>query len=112
MVDGVDFELWERQGRAVHARGAVRAIRGGSRVEMRFVLTARTRALIAVFFVLYVVAAYGLAEQGPHGLSATSFVVAFAGFVVIAGIFLIAARSQRAQLREFVSRVFAPQVDA
>src|SRR5947209_242494 len=37
------FEIWERQGRAVHGRGAVRARRGGSRVEVRLMIPRWTK---------------------------------------------------------------------
>jgi hypothetical protein len=106
VVAGVEFEIWERQARAVHAVGRVSGVHGGSRVEARFVMTPRTQLMLVVFFALYAVAAFGIAAQGVHGLSIISLLIAVAGSLVLAGLFSFAARSQRAQLRDFVARVF------
>lgn len=107
VVDGTAFEIWERQARAIHAVGTVRAIRGGSRIETRFLVPPRTRILIVAFFVLYTIAAYGIAAQGVHGLTLTSLAIAIAGSLVLAAIFVAAARSQRSSLQSFVESVFA-----
>jgi hypothetical protein len=106
VVEGTDFEIWERQARAIHAVGVVRAVRGGGRIEARFLVTPRTRLLLLLFFPLYSLAAFGVASQGVHGLSFTSLAIAVAGSLVLAGIFALAARSQRDQLRSFLHGLF------
>ena len=106
VVDGLDFEMWERQGRAIHAVGRVRGVRGGSRVETAFVVTPRTRLLLIVFYVLYTVGAFGVAVRGDQGLSATSLAIAIAGSLVLAATFAFGARQQREQLRAFVADLF------
>ncbi|MEK7863048.1 MAG: hypothetical protein AAB295_07275, partial [Chloroflexota bacterium] len=60
-----EFEIWERNQRAVHAIGRIGGRRGGSRIELRFAIPPRTRALLLGFFALYAVVAAGLAQQGP-----------------------------------------------
>ena len=62
--------------------------------------------LLVLFFAIYVATAFGIAAQGIHGLSATSFVIAVTGSLAIATIFSLAARMQRTQLREFVAALF------
>jgi len=109
VVGGQDFEIWERQGRAVHAVGRVRAVRGGSRLEARFVVTPRTRLLLMLFFPLYVLAAFGIAAQGVHGISLTSLGAAIVGALVLASIFALAARTQRGQLRQFLEKMFVEE---
>ena len=101
------FEIWERSQRAVHGVGRFSPVSGGTRVEMRFLVPPITKGLIVVFFVLYVVAAAGFV------LGATNATVALAnaifgvgGAVVLAVLFTLAARRQRADLRAFVERVF------
>jgi hypothetical protein len=110
VVEGTAFEIWERQSRAVHAVGQISGVRGGSRVEARFVVNPRTRVLGAAFFVLYAIAAFGIAEQGALGLSPTSLAIAIAGFLLLVAIFYAGARAQRAQLARFLSAVFAETV--
>jgi hypothetical protein len=101
------FEIWERRQRAVRLRGRVRARAGGTRIELRFVLPMRTRTLIVLFFGLYFVVAIGIATQPPEtALSAEEMLIAVAGAVVLALIFLAAAEWQRRDLRAFVERLF------
>jgi hypothetical protein len=101
------FEIWERQQRAVHAIGKITRRRGGSRIELRFVLPLRTRLLLAVFFGLYTVAAVGIASQGVHGLSLTSGAIVFGGSIALIALFAGSARRQRDDLRAFVRAIFA-----
>jgi hypothetical protein len=102
-----EFEVWERRQRAVHLRGRVRARGGGARIELRFVLPMRTRTLIVLFFGLYFVVAIGIATQPPETfLSAEEMIIAVAGAVVLAVIFLAAAEWQRRDLRAFVESLF------
>jgi hypothetical protein len=101
------FEIWERRQRAVRLRGRVRARAGGTRIELRFVLPMRTRTLIVLFFGLYFVVAIGIATQPPEtALSAEEMLIAVAGAVVLAVIFLAAAEWQRRDLRAFVEGLF------
>lgn len=101
------FEIWERQKRAIHARGHVRGRAGGSRVEVRLVVPPRTRALLGVFFVLYIAAAIGIASQPPQpDISPQEVGIAVAGGVVLAAVFAAGARSQRLDLRAFLDRVW------
>lgn len=102
-----NFEIWERSQRAVHGVGRVMAVSGGTRVEMRFLVPPITRALIAVFFALYVVAAGGFALGARDATVAlANVVIALGGAVVLATLFAAAAGQQRADLRAFVERVF------
>jgi hypothetical protein len=100
------FEIWERQQRAVHAVGSVRGRRGGSRIEVRFIIPSRTRALIAGFFALYAVAAVGIAlrDEGALG-AAEELVIAAFGALVLALTFMAAGARQRAALRGFFDRL-------
>ena len=106
VVDGLEFEVWERQARAVHAVGKARGVRGGTRIEVAFLVTPRTRILGALFFALYAIGAFGVASQGVHGLTLTSLLIAIAGSLVLAGLFAYGARSQQRQLRVFLETVF------
>ena len=102
-----EFEIWERRQRAVRLRGQVRARAGGTRMELRFVLPLRTRTLIVLFFVLYIVVAIGIAARPPETvLSVQELLIAVAGAVVLALIFLAAAERQRRDLRAFVESLF------
>src|SRR5258705_12612062 len=47
------FEIWERQGRAIHGLGTIRGRRGGSRVEVRLVLPRIRKIVVAGFFVVF-----------------------------------------------------------
>ena len=108
VVGPEDFDIWERQNRAIHARGRVRAGRSGSRMEVRFVLPLRRRILLAAFSVLYVLAAIGIAALPPDpSISAGEALIAVGGAVALALIFTAGARSQRSDLRSFLERTFA-----
>ena len=107
MVTEGEFEVWEKQQRAVHAHGHIRARDRGSRVEVRFIVPTWTRLLLAIFFVLYALAAFGIATQPPDpSVSLGEVLVAIAGLGVIVVLFAFGARSQRADLRAFLERVF------
>lgn len=106
-VAGEHFEIWERSQRAVHAVGRVQPHGGGTRVEMRFLFPPITKALIVVFFALYVVAAGSLAVRAPDATTAlVDVAIGGGGAAVLAALFTSAARQQRADLRAFVERVF------
>ena len=60
------FEIWERQKRAIHGRGTIRGLRGGSRIEMRLAPRGPTKILVGTFFVLYALVAAGIATQPPR----------------------------------------------
>jgi hypothetical protein len=106
VIQGSDFEIWERQQRAVHAFGQVRGIHGGSRIELRFFLPPRTRILLAVFFVLYVIAALGIASNRADGLSGGDVVLVVGASLLVALLFAVAAQRQRTHLRSFIERLF------
>lgn len=107
VVRGTQFEIWERRQRAVHAVGEVHPGKGGTRIELRFVMSVRTWILLIVFFALYVVAAMGLAVQPPETqLSAQELVIAVAGLATLIGVFAAAAWRQRADLQALVRRLF------
>jgi len=102
------FEIWERQKRAIHARGELRARRGGTRLEVRFLLPLRTRILLGAFAVLYVLVIIGIAELPPDpSISPVELVIGAAGALVLSALFAAGARSQRADLRAFLERLFA-----
>lgn len=104
------FEIWERQQRAVHAVAHVRPRRGGSRIELRFVLPPTIWALTIVFFALYFFVAVGLAQLPPEGsLSSSELAAIVAGAAVLVVGFAYAARRQRADLAAFVARLFADE---
>ena len=101
------FEIWERQGRAIHGRGVVRGRRGGSRVEVRLVLPRWRKALVGVFFALYLLVAAGIATQPPRTeISAEEVAIALAGAALLAVIFAAGAARQRSDLRRFLERIF------
>ena len=101
------FEIWERQQRAVHASGRVIGQRGGTRIEVAFGLPLRTRVLIAVFFGLYALVAIGIALRPPKTVvSIDELLVAIGGAAILAVIFTVAERRQRADLRTFLESVF------
>jgi hypothetical protein len=101
------FEVWERRQRAVHASGRIRARQGGSRIELRFVLPARTRLLIAVFFVLYAAAAAGIGFRSDGAFSVEDLAIACLGAASVGLVFVLAAGRQRAELRGFIRGLFA-----
>jgi len=101
------FEIWERQGRAIHALGTIRGRRGGSRVETRFVLPSFRKLLVGLFFALYALVAAGIATQPPGtDISAPEIVIALAGAGLLAAIFAASAEKQRTDLRRFLDGIF------
>jgi len=107
VVRASEFEIWERRQHAIHARGRMRGRRGGTRIEMRFVLPTRQRVLVMVFFALYAALALGLTFQPTAPAeTGTRVIAAIAGALAIALIFFVGARRQRADLRAFVERLF------
>jgi hypothetical protein len=105
---GDSFEIWERRGRAVHARGSVGGRRGGTRVAVRFALPAFTKVLVGLFFVLYALAAAGIATRPPGtGVSAVEILIALAGAGALAAVFAAGAARQRADLSGFLERTFS-----
>ena len=107
VVRANEFELWERQQRAVHARGRVVARHRGSRVEVNLVIPRRTRFLVGLFFALYLLVSLGIATQPPDpSISAGEVLVSIVGAGVLVALFAAGARSQRADLRKFFDRVF------
>ena len=107
-IVGDRFEVWERRQRAVHAVGLVRPRGRGARIEARFVIPPLTRALLVLFFALYVVVAVGIASQPPDsGLSTQELVIAAIGAAVTGALFYGAARRQRTDLAGFLRTVFS-----
>ena len=101
------FEIWERQGRAIHGYGSIRGRRGGSRIEVRFEVPLRTRVLVGIFFALYLVVSVGIATQPPRtDVAAEEIAIGLIGAAVLAAIFAAGAAKQRADLRRFLDRVF------
>jgi hypothetical protein len=107
VVRANEFEVWEKQTRAIHARGKILPRQRGSHLEVQFIVPRVTRVLLGVFFVLYVLVALGIATQPPDpSISPEEVAVAAGGAVVLIGIFLASARSQRADLRSLLERIF------
>ena len=102
------FEVWERQKRAMHGRGPVRGLRGGSRIEMRVAPRGPTKLLVVTFFVLYALVAAGIATQPPRAdIGVEEIAIAVAGAVLLAVIFAASAAQQRADLQRFLERTFS-----
>ena len=102
------FEIWERQGRAIHGRGAVRARRGGSCVEVRLMVPRWTKVLVGLFFALYALVAAEIAMQPPRmEISGDEIAIALAGGALLAAIFAAGAAQQRANLRRFLEQTFS-----
>jgi hypothetical protein len=102
------FEIWERQRRAVHALGSVRAHRGGTRIEVRYGIGKRTPLLLAVFFLLYGAVALGISRLEPEpAVTLPELAVAAVGAGIVAVIFAASASRQRAGLQAFIERLFA-----
>jgi hypothetical protein len=102
------FEIWERQQRAVHARGRVIGQRGGTRIEVDIGLPTLSRVLIAVFFALYAALSVGIAVRSPGDvLTGEDIAIAVGGALVLIFIFVTAARRQRADLRALIEQLFA-----
>jgi hypothetical protein len=103
-----DFEIWERQKRAIHAKGHVAPVRGGARLEVEFVLPTRTRVLTVVFYALYALAALGIATQQPDSaVSLSEIAISLGGAMLVTGVFALGAKSQRTDLRAFLEGLFA-----
>jgi hypothetical protein len=101
------FEIWERQGRAIHLLGTIRGRRGGSRVEIRLVLPRFRKILVGLFFALYVLVAAGIATQPPGvDISAPELAITLVGALLLAAIFAAGAAKQRADLRRFLDGTF------
>jgi len=101
------FEIWERRRRTVHAFGRVRGRHGGSRVEVRLAIPARTVWLLVVFFVLYALVAAGIAANRPETRAVwEDIAVAGAGALVLLVVFGAGVRRQRSDLYAFVERLF------
>ena len=101
------FEVWERQGRAIHGLGTIQGRRGGSRVEIRLVLPRGRKILVGLFFALYALVAAGIATQPPGAdISLPEIVIASAGAALLAAIFAGGAAKQRADLRGFLDGTF------
>ncbi|HET7700237.1 MAG TPA: hypothetical protein VFM06_05150 [Candidatus Limnocylindria bacterium] len=102
------FEIWERNQRAVHAVGSVRARRGGTRVEVRFPLTPVSRALLVAFAILYAVVAAGIATQPPDTtMRPEEVIIAASGAALIGALFYGSARRQRRDLEAFLREVLS-----
>ena len=111
VVTDQGFEIWERQLRAVHAIGEIRARRGGSRVDVRFVLPPVTRVLLVAFFALYLVVVAGIALRPPDpAITFDEAVISIAGAAVVAALFRGSARRQRLDLQRFLREVFDDDV--
>jgi hypothetical protein len=102
------FEIWERRQRAVHAIGRVLPRTGGTRIEVRSSIPPLTRALLAVFFALYVTVAAGIALRPPdRTVRPEELAIAAAGLAALIFLFVAAARRQRADLRDFLEGLFS-----
>lgn len=103
-----EFEIWERRQHAVHAYGRIDRRSGGACVRATFVQSRRSWALLAVFFVLYGLFGAGFVSggAGPLGPVVSSVVLALGG-IAIALHFFLSAKRQRANLRRFVTVIFA-----
>lgn len=104
LVEGREFEVWERSRHAVHLRGRVAGERGGTVVRLESSLTRRARILLVVFFSVYVVAAYGFATRGGNPLP-LSLAIGVGGLVMLVAYFYISFRLRRTGLRRFVRGV-------
>jgi hypothetical protein len=101
------FEVWERQGRAIHGLGTIKGRRGGSRVEIRLVLPRVRKILVGLFFALYALVAAGIATQPPGTeISLPEIAIALAGAALLAAIFAAGAAKQRADLQRFLDGTF------
>ena len=106
VIAAPQFEIWERQKRAVHARGRVMARSRGSRLDVTYYIPLRTRVLLGVFFVLYLLVAFGIATQAQDpSVSPAELLVTIAGAAVLGALFFTGARSQRADLRRFLDGI-------
>jgi hypothetical protein len=102
------FEVWERRQRAVHAVGRVEGSLERTRVEVRLLVPPMTKALLVIFFGLYVVVAAGIAMQSPErAISLDELAIASAGAAALALFFADAARRQRSDLRAFLAETLS-----
>jgi hypothetical protein len=105
---GDTFEIWERQKRAIHGRGKIRGLRGGSRIEVRLAPRGPTKILVGTFFALYALVAVGIATQPPRpDFSIEEIVISLVGAALLAAIFGAGAGQQRADLQRFLERTFS-----
>jgi membrane associated rhomboid family serine protease len=101
------FEFWERQQRAVHARGFAKGRRGGTRIEAELIFPTRTRVLVVLFFALYVAASTGIAMQPPDpAFSTNEALIALFGAAILGVLFSAAIRRQRKDLRALLDSVY------
>ncbi len=107
VVEGLEFEIWERQARAVHAVGRVRGVRNGSRIEASFAMPTRTRVMIGAFFVLFVPATTAIAASRSQGFGLDSLIVLATGTLAVVALFALSAVRQRRDLSAFIAQVFA-----
>jgi hypothetical protein len=103
------FEVWDRYRHAVHAYGGVHGRRGGTRIELTAKLTRRTVVFVVIFFALYAVAALEIGRDSPAG-PLPALLVAVGGALVTAGIFVVSAKNQEAQLGRFVRGAFRDEL--
>lgn len=106
-VQGHEFAVWERRQHAMRARGRIRGVRGGSRIEAHIALERRSAVMLTVFLALFAIGAIGILTQ-PRGLGispATLALAVIAGFATVL-VFWIASLRQRAALRRFLADVF------
>jgi hypothetical protein len=108
VVASGEFEIWERRQHAVHAHGRIEKSPAGSTIGANFSLTSRTRILLVVFFVLYLLLGVGIVSRAPDATAPIPpWVALLGGGLALAGLFLVAARQQRGALRRFVTATFA-----
>jgi hypothetical protein len=108
VVEGRRFEIWERRQRAIHAVGEARGIAGGTRIGVRFRLAPPARVLIVLFFLLYALAAAGLATQpSAPDVSALDAIVSLAGGLFFGVLFYASARAQRRALERLIADVLS-----
>ena len=101
------FEIWERQKRAIHGRGTIHGLRGGSRIEMQLAPRGPTKALVVTFFALYALVAAGIATLPPRpDIGIEEVAIALGGAVLLAVIFGAGAAQQRADLQRFLEQTF------
>jgi len=102
------FEIWERQKRAIHARGTIRGLRGGSRIDVRFAPRGPTKVLVGTFFALYALVAVGIATQPPRpDISIEEIVISLVGAALLAVIFAASAAQQRSDLQRLLEQTFS-----
>ena len=105
VVQGRQFEVWERRRHAVHLLGEVTRDHDGSRIALHTGLTLRARILLGVSLVLLLVFAAGMATLPAERAfpEATPF-LAVAAVVGAAVVSYYSVRAQAADLRAFVAK--------